>query len=551
MWKRSTGFTVLVAIAGCAQSSSGESEGASETSSGDSSTEGGEAYFVSSKFVGLEGTGLRLRAGQDELEVVSLVRHTFPTAREPGDPYEVEIVAQPRWPAQTCQVMDAGGVIVSADVEVIVQCTNDAAAGLDPGYGDAGLVVLDDFTGVGDSPDVPFDVSMAPDGGVVVAGQALSANEFDGVVWRLQPDGAADTSFGDDGLVLYDEMVFETFVAAEVAGDGSVYATGRRFVPMAGADLIVVHYLADGTLDPDFGDPNFGGGGSVRYDNLLGGCPDQFVPDNSLDLALTPAGVLIAGSTSEPDCDDTDAFVVRLDAGTGAIDPTYGENGVFSGQAIGVNPNARNEIGAAMAVRPDNSIWLVGINTAAVGSDQESALIWSVGADGALDLGFGDGGHAQLSQTGSTHAWAVARALDGSALIAGELHDEGTTVGIWQVLGSGALDPSFADAGMLWLTNDGRSITSRRIAVDSAGRIIVLGTRNNLSDEADVAVWRFDPNGEPDLGFADAGLFVWDGGARDVGFGLTLDASDRIIVSASRVDPDDDVAIIVLRIDDP
>jgi hypothetical protein len=75
---------------------------------------------------------------------------------------------------------------------VSVTCTHATPAGLDPGYGDAGLVILDDFSGFANSGDVPFDLALAPDGGVVVAGQALSTNDA----------GQPELGFGDGGLVL-------------------------------------------------------------------------------------------------------------------------------------------------------------------------------------------------------------------------------------------------------------------------------------------------------------------------------------------------------------
>ena len=89
---------------------------------------------------------------------------------------------------------------------------------------------------------------------------------------------------------------------------------------------------------------------------------------------------------------------------------------------------------------------------------------------------------------------------------------------------------------------------SRRVALDSQGRLVILGTRNNLADDADVALWRLLPDGSPDLTFGEAGLFVWDGGRRDVGYGLALDASDRALVSGSTTDSEDDAQMLLLRV---
>lgn len=543
---------LALGAAGCGDPSADEASTTTETETGaetETEADGGsetgpDLHAVRVNLVDLKGEGLRLTLGEEVLEVTSPNDPSFETRLAPGDAYEVGLLAQPRWPSQTCEALDSAGVIADADVTITVECTNDSAPGLDLDYGDEGLTILNDFSGFENSGDVPFDLSLAPDGGLVIAGQALSTNEFDGVLWRLDPTGQPDLEFGLDGLVLHDEMMFETFVAAVVAGDSSVYAIGRRFIPMSGSDLMIVHVLADGSLDLDFG-----GTGSVIYDNLLGGCPDQFVIDSAFDLALTADGLLVAGTTTEPDCDDTEAFVARFDPLTGALDPAYGAGGVF-GFGGGLGEDTPNDVGNALAVRADGSVWVSGVNSAPQGTEQESALLWLVGASGGLEQLFGDAGVVALSDDGSSHAWAVAITGDGSALVIGEEHGDQTTMVAWRVLADGALDPGFASAGALRVDNNERYVAARRVAIDSADRIVILGTRNNLANDGDLAVWRFDQTGVLDESFADDGLFVWDGLGRDVGWGLAIDSNDRVLVSASRVVNDEDVEMAVLRIAD-
>ena len=532
-------------LAACTPAPSSDDGGEGE--SGDEDTTGSELdYPIRLTFEGLEGQGLTLRQGDDELLIGDTGLHEFPTRLQPGQSYEVELLAQPRWPSQTCTLDEPAGVIADGAATVALTCENQGPAGLDSGYGEAGLVTLDDFSGFPDSGDVPFSLALTPAGGVIVGGQALSVNEFDGVLWRLDPDGSIDTSFGDNGLVLYDAGDFETFVAVAVAGDGSVYALGRHFVPMAGADMLVVRTLPDGSLDPAFGQ-----GGAVLYDNLLGGCPDQFVPDNPMEMLIDQGGLIVAGSSSEPNCDDFDAFAARLDLASGALDPAYGDGGVTSLRLEGVGEDARNDIAASLAPQGDGSLWVAGVNTAANGVAQESAVLWRLSPEGSPDVDFGDLGASPFAGDGSNHAWAVAND-NNDALIAGEEHGDASSMAIWRVLSSGELDESFGEAGTFHYQNEGRTVSARRLALDSQGRIIVAGSRNNLANNSDLAVWRVLPDGTLDESFSDAGLFVWAGSGmgREVAWGLTLDAQDRVIVSASAVLPDDDVAMIVLRIDD-
>ena len=535
-------WTLLLPAACGAEAEEQDESTQTESSTGESAK---EEFRVRLEIEGLKGSGLRLRLGEDEFEIEQLGPPTpsFPERLQTGEAYAVELIAQPRWPSQSCVLEGSEGVVDGADVSVGVSCVLDTPAGLDSTFGAEGIVIRDDLGGIEASPDVPFNLLLTPDEELVVVGQALAPNEFDGVVWRLDADGGPALGFGEQGVQLFDNGAFETFAAAALGADGSVYAVGRRFVPMAGADLLVVHFLADGSLDPMFGE-----GGWVLYDNLLGGCPDQIVADNAMDMVSTPAGLLITGGSVEPDCEDTDAFIVRIDPATGALDPSYAMEGVLRTQSPQESARAPNDTGVALAQRADGRVWLAGLNTMPNTNDSESALLWRVEAEGTLDPSFASQQALLLSPDASAHPWSVAAVAEGGAFVVGEQHADSTTLVVWRVSEEGLFVPGFGEDGRLYLTNAQRYISSRRVALDSQGRLVILGTRNNLADDADLAVWRLLPDGAPDLSFGDEGLFVWDGGRRDVGYGLALDSSDRALVSASTVDSEDDAQMLLLRV---
>jgi uncharacterized delta-60 repeat protein len=97
----------------------------------------------------------------------------------------------------------------------------------------------------------------------------------------------------------------------------------------------------------------------------------------------------------------------------------------------------------------------------------------------------------------------------------------------------GDLDPSFG-AGGIASTDLGAEDFARDVAVDSAGRTVVLGLSEHSLSEGTVAVVRYTSTGALDLSFGggdgiaplELGPGSWDG-AR----GLAIDGSDRIVVA--------------------
>lgn len=147
-----------------------------------------------------------------------------------------------------------------------------ADGSLDPGFGDAGVVLSDAEGGM--SADA---MALDPFGQVVVAGSG-SAGERSGdpAVARLLPDGHLDPSFGGgDGTVRV--PVKMDVGAIRTAGDGGVFLAGTLRSSVGGDPRLAVARLArDGSLDSAFGS------GGLATLNLAPGGSEQ-VADMMLD----------------------------------------------------------------------------------------------------------------------------------------------------------------------------------------------------------------------------------------------------------------------------
>jgi uncharacterized delta-60 repeat protein len=101
-------------------------------------------------------------------------------------------------------------------------------------------------------------VEVDPRGGIVLTGHRvvgyLPAKQrvlpfTDGFAARIEPDGAVDRDFGDDGVILGFADVSNH--APGLAPDGSLYLAAKAEAD--GDPRVVVGYDAEGHLDPDFG----------------------------------------------------------------------------------------------------------------------------------------------------------------------------------------------------------------------------------------------------------------------------------------------------------
>ena len=183
-------------------------------------------------------------------------------------------------------------------------------------------------------------LAIQTDGRIVVTGYEKTMEGFEILTGKFNPDGSLDTTFGIEGIVLYD------------GGNGNAgardiaFLTDEKIVVSGsndnGVDLDVVVLMYDSNGSPVSG---FGTDGVVVYD---GGTGD----DNGRRLAIQSGDrIVVAGNTSNGN--NFDALVLRYYS-DGASDSTFGKDG-----AAVINLGDGNEWGEAVAVQTDQNI-LVG-----------------------------------------------------------------------------------------------------------------------------------------------------------------------------------------------
>ena len=154
--------------------------------------------------------------------------------------------------------------------------------------------------------------------------------------------------------------------------------------------------------------------------------------------------------------------VVRLRAANGTLDPTFGAGGK---RVIDFGTDDESVYGAAL--QPDGKIVLAG-------DSRLQVAVVRLKANGALDTTFDGDGRKMISWGAIGRATAVVVAPNGKLLIGGFSGPEGGNIQVARLKANGALDTTFATAGIATIDFGGDDF-GEALARQADGRIVVAG----------------------------------------------------------------------------
>lgn len=341
---------------------------------------------------------------------------------------------------------------------------------LDASFGTGGKVRLDS-----DKPYTPIAIRVQPDGKILI-GLSSYVNTSEAQIRRLLPNGAVDTSFGDQGVVKAADN--PAFGDMEILADGRIVWLTHWYARPANTSVSRLEVLtADGKPDG-----SFAGTGSMELSRgkvgLRGG-----------SLAVqTGSKILISGSL---DGSTTATSVIRLDA-SGARDETFGTAGTLT-------VHGYESMSSGITVAPSGDIYLGLDRKPSENSLAAAHRIARFSADGERRMQYGTDGVATVWATGSS-PWGVSSiaVTDSGALVA-------TAKGFWP--GSkGGSGPTYHST---FLSPEGKQILSPydgyfvygsgAAALPGSGLVMTAGStlgafRDDLSSDR-----RFDGNGFTDV----------------------------------------------------
>ena len=393
---------------------------------------------------------------------------------------------------------------------------------LDTNFGDNGIYI-GDYSSV----SIGRSVAKTDDGKLIVAGTlGFAGSTANGVVIRLNSGGTLDTSFGDQGMVTTDISGAQEFYDVKVLNDGSIIAAGVSTSQATDDDILLVKYTSDGTIDSSFGDQGkilfhydvregierggiqilddgkililgtsfsaksassvfllikldsngtfdngFGEQGilEIKFDGYDYNNAYQFVitDDNKV---LIYASRTISGTHPNPDIIENLIVKITMD---GVFDTSFGEQGVVE---LDLLSGELNDIINDICVQKDGKILLLGQTDA--GSFDFDLALRRYNEDGSIDNSFGNNGLITETLGNATGGEAIALQSDNKILVATGSHDL-LDAAIIRYNSDGSIDKSFGDNGYLIHSSFGAYL--RSLFFTKSGEIFFTDTDARVS----------------------------------------------------------------------
>ena len=315
-----------------------------------------------------------------------------------------------------------------------------------------------------------FGIAIQPDQKLVVAGFSLmDIGGSTTVLARLNASGMLDPSFGEGGIATppSDQSTGIAYDLVLVDPPGQSKSSA---LPLAvgeiNDDVALIRYLADGTLDPLFGDGGIAMPGGLGHGNHISGASLLLPPDDRIIVSAEASRI---GGTS--------CFLVRYGE-DGNLDLSFGEAGSIELPMCqeGGNALARGDGGGLIAA----------------GAAYPNLYVAKLDEDGEIDLEFGDNGVALIETEGSGRVSAVMVQPDGKIVVV-------ANHAIARLDESGDLDASFGNGGVVE-TEVGPTESNNSAVLTPDGRIVVGGRRAGF-----FALARFLSSGTIDSSFGTDG----------------------------------------------
>ena len=404
----------------------------------------------------------------------------------------------------------------------------DASGARTTSYGGDGILVEKSFS----SAENYFGQMILLSNGKILSAGYTQTNQRDIYLSMLTPEGQLDVGFGLGGVVVQNEADnLEQGWDVVVQSTGKIVVGGGGWGPVGGSNMRVSRFNSDGTWDTTYGAES----GRTSYDH--GSSEDG----NSI-VILGDDSVVLGGCTTFGGS-GMDFLIAKFDA-AGSLDTGFG---VSSGATLtAVNPTNPDCI-YDLALQADGKIVGVGHS-----NYSDFALVRYLGT-GLLDtVGFGTGGIEVVDVNNNEWANASALQADGKLVVVGTSGGNLATLDLAVLRRDtdGSVDVSFGGGDGV-ATKDVATNNDEAfgVAVDSLGRIVVVGTSDNGAD-TDIVVWRLLGDGTDDTSFGTGGVKVIDLGDNEEGGSIAIASDGSYLIGASIDQIRSQKDVIVLKIMD-
>ncbi|MBN1897347.1 MAG: hypothetical protein JW827_01100 [Spirochaetes bacterium] len=287
-------------------------------------------------------------------------------------------------------------------------------------------------------------------------------------------------------------------------------------------------------------DPAFDGDGVVSHRNA-GGLDDD---EQAYAITIDSNGKIVAAGYTSGNFQDLAVWRYNED---GSLDLTFSNKGyVVHDNAAGGNAG---DIGEDVVIDRSNRIVVSGRSIR--GGSNWDMTIWRFREDGSLDTSFNGQGwvfhNGAAGGNDNDVGYAVLIDKSNKIVVAGASHNGAESVlTIWRYYEDGTLDTSFSNKGWTSFHLLSSGITA---TFDTNERIVISGSLSG-----DMGLWRYNIDGSLDTSFSNKGWVVHvnaaGGGLTDVGTGIAIDRSNRIVIGGYSYKAAFDMDMVVWRYND-
>lgn len=202
-----------------------------------------------------------------------------------------------------------GGYAMKNQYDMMVIRYNSDGS-LDTNFGDGGIKTID----IEGKSGISEAIAIQDDGKIILGGYA-SSDRF--TLVRFNTDGSLDSSFGNNGIALYEPQYVSYISSIDIQSDGKIVAGGNGYSNSLPTPMMV-RFNIDGSIDNTFGD---NGKVSVRI-----GYGNDYI--NKIKV-LENGNILAGGHTWIANIPvlQYDLAMIMLKS-DGSLDSTFGNNGI-------------------------------------------------------------------------------------------------------------------------------------------------------------------------------------------------------------------------------
>lgn len=361
---------------------------------------------------------------------------------------------------------------------------------LDRSFGGKGIVITDMGASVGGNTEPSNGILLQPDGSMYIT---VTSNDLTSVS-KYHSDGSPDLTYGKGG---YSAAVGLDAVQSVQQPDGKIIVVGTTPPgPYYHIDFGIVRFNTDGSLDSTFGGTAF-----LTFD---------FDFDAAVGVAIQNDGkiVLVGRSSDIRSFSYVNMKILRINT-DGSLDQVFDTD----------DYSAINQP-SAVALQSDGKIVVAG------------SSLWRYNADGTPDNSFDGDGKKDISLGSIVHSIGIQS--NGKIVVAINVIDE-DFYGFFlsRYNDDGSLDAGFGQGGVQTVDFGGTAQKASSMAIQTDNKII-LGGYVTYSGNSNIAIARFDMNGNPDNSFSADGKLVSDFGADNDDIIASAIQNDGKLVFAGR-----------------